>query len=234
MVTLVYRVITCICVTAYFKWFCLWDIGWIRVLMLLLHIYHYCFVEELKLAKMQILPSLSCVKWEFGLRRPSREVCNEGVWWFIKPLAVCTQGNNSCCYVQYIYSYWVKKDIDSDTKMSREWNCKAKVFQRVYISTEAWTLQRVAQAGRHTGTRLFPAVGWRGRFFCFSLQSKQHGVLQAPNQTACSRVNRIWGVVMGTWYYRCKTLDRHLSLKRCKSSHVYMDTDNSLSLFWTE
>lgn len=79
------------------------------------------------------------------------------------------------------------------------------MLQRVYIST--WTLQRVAQAGRHTGTHPFPAVGWRGRFFSFSLQSKQHRVLQAPNQTACSRVNRIWGVVMGTRYYRCKTVD---------------------------
>lgn len=120
--------------------------------MLLLHIYHYCFVEELELAKMQILPSLSCVKWGFGLRRPSREVCSEGVWWFIKPLAVCTQGNNSCCYVQYIYGNWVKRILIQILKcqengtLKQKKCCKEFTSQRKCGPCRKWPRQDVTMA----------------------------------------------------------------------------------------
>lgn len=109
--------------------------------------------------------------------------------------------------------------------MSGEWICKTKeALRRVYITTET-TCKNLVKGGPGRTSHWHMAVpSWgEGSFICFSLHSKQYRVLQAHDQTACSRVNRIWGL---SWELSATgaKLNRCLSLKGCKSSCVYTET----------
>lgn len=174
--------------------------------------------EESELAKIQHSPVLSCLDWDLGLGDLSRrcavgERChslNRLHFLSLDPYrGIIADG---WLYTTYLWLLRGKKDSDSDIKISGKWSCKGKdALQRVYISIETtWSSQKVVKAGHHAGPRLSVSQGE----VLSALDSEQTiRLLQAHNQTARSRVNRIWRVVMGTWCYRCKTMDRCFCLK---------------------
>lgn len=136
-------------------------------------------------------------------------------------------------YVQHTHGYWVKKDIDSDIKMSGEWICKTKeALQRVYVTTETTCKNLVKGGLGRTSQWHKPVPSWgEESFICFSLHSKQYRVLQAHNQTACSRVNRIWGL---SWELSATGAKLLIDTFRSRGAKQTMSTQRQfpLPVFW--